>query len=123
MRGSRPPAATLGSADPDGADVVAAAPCNVVRVLSYGVTLQLRAPSAETRQGGRDALRYGVSFATTRSQQLAEGRLDGRPQRQAAARASFRSQFLSNFHACRAGSDVARNHHAERSFILSAESL
>jgi hypothetical protein len=54
MRDSRPPAAivaTLGSADPDGADVVAAAPCNVVRVLSYGVTLQLRAPSAETRQG------------------------------------------------------------------------
>jgi hypothetical protein len=25
------------------------------------------------RGGGRDALRYGVSFATTRSQQLAEG--------------------------------------------------
>jgi hypothetical protein len=50
MRDSRPPAATLGSADPDGADVVAAAPCNIVRVLSYGVTLQLRAPSAETRQ-------------------------------------------------------------------------
>src|ERR1700692_2227216 len=35
--------------------------------MSYGVTPQLRAPLRK-RQGG-----YGVSFATTRSQQLAEG--------------------------------------------------
>jgi hypothetical protein len=31
------------------------------------------------RGGGRDALRYGVSFATTRSQQLAEGAVAARP--------------------------------------------
>jgi hypothetical protein len=54
MRDSRPPAAivaTLGSADPDGADVVAAAPCNIVRVLSYGVIPQLR-PLCRNAAGG-----------------------------------------------------------------------
>jgi len=35
----------------------------------------------------------------------------------------FRSRLFSGFHACRAPSDVARNHHAEGSFILSPESL
>src|SRR5450755_2876414 len=47
----RPPLATLGSADPDGADVVAAAPCNIVRVYELRGHPATESPSAETRQG------------------------------------------------------------------------
>jgi predicted ATPase len=47
----RPPLATLGSADPDGADVVAAAPCNMVRVYELRGHPAAESPSAETRQG------------------------------------------------------------------------
>jgi hypothetical protein len=49
MRDSRPPAAivaALGSADPDGAGVVAAAPCNIVRVYELRGRPATESPSA-----------------------------------------------------------------------------
>jgi hypothetical protein len=63
MRDSRPQLATLGSADPDGAGIVAAAPCNIVRVYELRVTPQMRAP---LQKPGRGLSRFTVPLFEVR---------------------------------------------------------